>query len=53
MVLPGETATGYFWELSLPGSNALKPDKADFFADNKALRARDMEVIPKNKQDWR
>jgi inhibitor of cysteine peptidase len=45
VVLPGMPTTGYIWELSPPDSSVLKPGKADFFADDKAIGSSGMEVI--------
>ena len=45
VILPGKPTTGYIWEVSSLDSNVLRPGKADFFADNKAIGAGGMEII--------
>lgn len=45
VVLPGNPTTGYAWELILLDTNVLRPDKAEFFAINKAMGSGGIEVI--------
>jgi predicted secreted protein len=45
VILPGNPTTGYVWELSSLDSNNLRPDKADFIANDKALGSGGMEII--------
>jgi len=37
VILPGNPATGYAWELTSLDTNVLRPDETEFFAINKAL----------------
>jgi inhibitor of cysteine peptidase len=45
VILPGNPTTGYVWELSSLDSNNLRPGKADFIANDKALGSGGMEII--------
>jgi len=45
VILPGMPTTGYIWEVSSLNSNVLRPGKADFFANDKAIGAGGMEII--------
>ena len=45
VILPGKPTTGYTWKVNSLDSNVLRPGKADFFANNKAIGAGGMEVI--------
>ena len=45
VVLPGNPTTGYVWEVSSLDSHVLRLEKADFFADDKAIGAGGMEII--------
>jgi len=45
VILPGKPTTGYLWEVSSLDSNVLRPGKADFFANDKAIGAGGMEII--------
>ena len=45
VVLPGNPTTGYAWELILLDSNILKPEKTEFFANNKTMGSGGVEII--------
>jgi predicted secreted protein len=45
VILPGNPTTGYAWELILLDSNVLRPEKAEFFANNKAMGSSGVEII--------
>jgi inhibitor of cysteine peptidase len=45
VILPGNPATGYAWELISLDSNVIRPDKAEYFAINKAVGTGGVEVV--------
>jgi len=45
VILPGNPTTGYAWELISLDTKLFRPDKAEFFAINKALGSGGVEVI--------
>lgn len=45
ILLPGNPATGYAWEVSSLDSSVLKPDKSEYLHGNQAIGSGGMEVI--------
>jgi inhibitor of cysteine peptidase len=45
VILPGNPTTGYAWKLISLDTTVLRPDNAEFFANNKALGSGGMEAI--------
>jgi predicted secreted protein len=45
IILPGNPATGYVWDLMLLDMNILRPDKAKIFSINKAIGSGNVEEI--------